>query len=118
MTLPLRTRRGHLTAQVAALLLLSQGLAAGGLGLVHASERITAPSAIEAEHGKACVVLHDPARCPGCQAVGVAALPEPCRTRLEPDGRAGRWVAPRLELRAARLFSRATASRAPPTFSV
>lgn len=111
-------RRSQLVRTVAATLLVFQSVATAGVGLLHASERLIAPAAVEAEHGKACVVLHDPARCPGCQVVGVAALPEPCRGPLEADARSGRLVAPPLEPRAAPRFNRAAAPRPPPTLSV
>lgn len=114
MTFPLRTRRSAFTAPVAALLLLSLGLAGGALGLVHASDRIAAPSAIEAEHGQGCVVLHDPARCPGCQVAGVATLPESTRAAVDPPARVARPLAPAFAAMPSRVFRGAAAPRAPP----
>jgi hypothetical protein len=103
---------------IAALLLVLQGLAATSFGLVHASERVVAPAAIEAEHGNACFLVHDAARCPGCQAAGVAALPVAYRKPVAADARGNRSPAAALEAPQARPLSRATAPRAPPILSV
>ena len=50
-----------------ALLLVIQALGGGAVTLAHASERSTAPAAIEAQHDARCVVLHDAVRCAVCQ---------------------------------------------------
>jgi hypothetical protein len=99
---------------IAAVLLVAQCIVGTGFGLLHAADRISAPAAIEAEHGVACVVMHDAARCPGCQASGVASLLEPCRQSSAPErGRELRVPAPP-DVLPYRLFSSVAAPRAPP----
>ena len=64
---PARTRW---TRRLAALLLVLQGLAGGAVPLAHASERLSAPAHIEAQHGAGCLALHDSLRCALCQYAG------------------------------------------------
>lgn len=107
-------RRHPLVTRVAALLLVANGMAGGSAGLVHAQDRLAAPATIEAEHGPACPVDHDPARCPVCQAVGVAALPEPSRATVAAAARAPRPLAPAFDAMPSHVFRRAAPPRAPP----
>ena len=90
-TTPKRWTRG-----LAALLLALQGLAGSAVSLAHASERLSAPMHIEAQHATACVALHDELRCPLCQYAGsqvqspqsvtrVAAAPAVERSRPRRD---------------------------------
>ena len=64
ITLIPRRRR---VAPVAALLLVLQSVAGGVVALAHASERTSAPVAIESRHDAHCLVLHDELRCALCQ---------------------------------------------------
>jgi len=73
----LTTTRNRWTRYLAMLLLVLQGLAGGAVSLAHASERVTAPSHIEAQHGSACLALHDELRCALCQWAGAQAAPRP-----------------------------------------
>lgn len=77
----LGTKRHRSTAPLAALLLLLQALAGGAVSLAHASERTTAPAAIESQHTTHCLVLHDALKCPQCQYTGAY-----------PIGRQGRGI--------------------------
>jgi hypothetical protein len=103
---------------VAALLLLCQGIAAAAAGLVHAGERLSAPPAIETHHGSACVVVHDPARCPSCHVGGVAAAPQAQRQAFPGDGTGHNASALATGVRPACPLSRATPPRAPPLLTV
>ena len=59
-----------------ALLLLIQAVGGGAVTLAHATERSTAPVAIEARHDARCVVLHDAVRCAVCHQAGTqVAIP-------------------------------------------
>jgi hypothetical protein len=73
------TKRRYCTAPLAALLLVIQGLAGGGVALAHASEPLTAPGGahIEAQHRAACLVLHDELRCALCHYAGSQLTPAP-----------------------------------------
>jgi len=87
----LRTTRQGWTTPLAAVLLVVQGLAGGLVPLAHASERLTAPAHIEAQHASDCPVLHDELRCALCHYPGAQLAPQPART-----GAAGRRpLAPR-----------------------
>ncbi|HKW41674.1 MAG TPA: hypothetical protein VJN39_10530 [Gemmatimonadales bacterium] len=66
----LTATRNRCTRRLAALLLVLQGLAGGVVPLAHASERLTAPAHIEAQHGAGCLALHDSFRCALCQLAG------------------------------------------------
>jgi len=62
----LTTTSNRWTRRLAALLLVLQALAGGVVPLAHASERLTAPAHIEAQHGAGCLALHDSLRCGLC----------------------------------------------------
>jgi hypothetical protein len=68
------------TRCLAALLLVLQGLAGGAVSLAHASERLTAPAHIEAQHGAGCLALHDSLRCSLCQFAGSQVISQHVRT--------------------------------------
>jgi hypothetical protein len=107
--------RRRFIAPLAAVLMVFEAGAGGAVALVHATEPLTAPTAIESEHGQACLVLHDAARCAGCQASGPAHRSVPSRL---PDPSAGVREQPAVPVTAAvpaRPLSRATPPRAPPT---
>ena len=82
----LHAARRRLAVPLAALLLVLQGLAGGAVALAHASEQITAPVHIEAQHTSACVVLHDALRCALCQYAGSQVRPAAVRVHT-PDQR-------------------------------
>ncbi len=69
------------TRRLAALLLVLQGLAGGAVPLAHASERLSAPAHVEAQHGAGCVALHDGLRCPLCQFAGSQGSSQQVRTQ-------------------------------------
>ena len=69
------------TRRLAALLLVLQGLAGGAVPLAHASERLSAPAHVEAQHGAGCVALHDGLRCPLCQYAGSQVTASPVRAQ-------------------------------------
>jgi hypothetical protein len=111
----LTTTRNRWTRYLATLLLVLQGLAGGVVSLAHASERLTAPAHIEAQHGSACLALHDELRCALCQWAGAQAAPRPTqmpplrqasteRRRADPDAPPAR-----------RPEARSAPPRAPPT---
>jgi hypothetical protein len=75
----LTTTRKRWTRYLATLLLVLQGLAGGAVSLAHASERLTAPVHIEAQHSSACVALHDELRCALCHYAGLRVLPQTAR---------------------------------------
>jgi hypothetical protein len=58
-----------------ALLLALQALGGGAVPLAHATDRTTAPVALESQHTASCPVLHDAARCAICQYASVRVLP-------------------------------------------
>ena len=58
------------TRTLAALLLVLQGLAGSAVSLAHASERLSAPIHVEAQHASACIALHDELRCTLCHYAG------------------------------------------------
>lgn len=64
------TARNRWTRRLAGLLLVLQGLAGGAVSLAHASERLSAPIHIEAQHASTCVALHDELRCALCHYAG------------------------------------------------
>jgi hypothetical protein len=110
----LTTTRNRWTRGLAALLLVLQGLAGGAVSLAHASERLSAPAHIEAQHGAGCLALHDGLRCGLCHFAGsqmtaqqvrtqAQAAPTPERRPSECDGAPAR-----------RPDHRAAAPRAPP----
>lgn len=69
------------TRRLAALLLVLQGLAGGAVSLAHASERLSAPAHIEAQHGAGCLALHDSVRCSLCQYAGSQVTAPPVRAQ-------------------------------------
>jgi len=69
------------TRRLAALLLVLQGLAGGAVPLAHASERLSAPAHVEAQHGAGCVALHDGLRCSLCQYAGSQVTAPPVRAQ-------------------------------------
>jgi hypothetical protein len=75
------TQRTRWTAPLAAVLLVIQGIAGGVVSLAHASERLTAPVHIEAQHGSGCVVLHDELRCVLCHYAGTHVVLQPVRAQ-------------------------------------
>ena len=75
------TQRRRWTAPLAAVLLAIQGVGGGVVPLAHASERFTAPAHIEAQHGSACVVLHDELRCVLCHYAGMHVVLGPVRAQ-------------------------------------
>ncbi len=79
----LATSRTRLSRHLAALLLVLQGLAGGVVPLAHASERLTAPAHIEAQHGAGCLALHDGLRCALCQFAGSQMTTQPARTQAQ-----------------------------------
>ena len=111
----LTTTRNRWTRYLATLLLVLQGLAGGAVSLAHASERLTAPAHIEAQHGSACLALHDELRCALCQWAGAQAAPRP--TQMAPLRRAStaRRRADPDALPARRPDARSAPPRAPPT---
>lgn len=62
---------------LAFLLLVLQGFAGGAISLAHASDPLTAPVHIEAQHGPGCVFLHDELRCTLCHYAASTVAPEP-----------------------------------------
>jgi hypothetical protein len=77
----LTTTPNRWTRRLAALLLVLQGLAGGAVPLAHASERLSAPAHVEAQHGAGCLALHDGLRCPLCQFAGSQVSSQQVRTR-------------------------------------
>ena len=77
----LTTTPNRWTQRLAALLLVLQGLAGGAVSLAHASERLSAPAHVEAQHGAGCVALHDGLRCPLCQYAGSQVTAPPVRAQ-------------------------------------
>jgi hypothetical protein len=106
------TRRWHARPLAAALLLI-HGLAGAAVALAHASERATAPAAIEAEHTARCPVLHDALKCPQCQYAGADAVVRQPRGLL-PAGAVAESHAAAGIARAAEAEHPAARPRAPP----
>jgi len=77
----LTTTPNRWTRRLAALLLVLQGLAGGAVPLAHASERLSAPAHVEAQHGAGCVALHDGLRCALCQFAGSQVSSQQVRTQ-------------------------------------
>jgi hypothetical protein len=70
------------TRSLATLLLVLQGLAGSAVSLAHASERLSAPIHIEAQHAGACIALHDELRCTLCHYAGSQVQAQHPRTPL------------------------------------
>ena len=79
----LTTTHNRWTRRLAALLLVLQGLAGGVVPLAHASERLSAPAHIEAQHGAGCLALHDGVRCVLCQFAGSQMTTQPVRAQAQ-----------------------------------
>lgn len=77
----LTTTPNRWTRRLAALLLVLQGLAGGAVPLAHASERLSAPAHVEAQHGAGCLALHDSLRCSMCQYAGSQVTSPPVRAQ-------------------------------------
>ena len=77
----LTTTPNRWTRRLAALLLVLHGLAAGAVPLAHASERLSAPAHIEAQHGAGCLALHDSLRCSMCQYASSQVVRQQLRTQ-------------------------------------
>lgn len=112
-----RISRLRSTSWLAALLLVLQAAAGGAVSLADASEPVTAPSHIEAQHEAACPVLHDALRCALCHYAGTRVIVQ--HTAIILPSRPQAMVAPRLDsARVVALAIHFTASpRAPPPIS-
>jgi hypothetical protein len=112
----LTASRTRLTRHLAALLLVLQGLAGGVVPLAHASERLTAPAHIEAQHGAGCLALHDGLRCALCQFAGSQVTTQQLRAQVQTaatvERRGNEYDAPP----ARRPDHRTAPPRAPPPF--
>ena len=109
------TTRNRWTRFLAALLLVFQGLAGGAVSLAHASERLTAPAHIEAQHSAACLALHDELRCALCHWAGAQAAARPTQMGSVREASAeGRRTVPDA-IPARRPDARCAPPRAPPT---
>lgn len=109
------TTRNRLTRCLAALLLVLQGLAGGAVSLAHASERLTAPAHIEAQHGAGCLALHDSLRCTLCQFTGSQVASHYVRTHTPATATVERRARERDAAPASRPAHWAAPPRAPPT---
>ena len=109
------TTRHRLTRCFAALLLVLQGLAGGAVSLAHASERLTAPAHIEAQHGAGCLALHDGLRCSLCQFAGSHMTSQQVRTHPPTAATIERRPGERDAASGARPQRRTARPRAPPT---
>lgn len=72
-----RAKHRRATTPISSLLLVLQVLVGGVVPLVHAGERETAPSTIEAHHDASCVVIHDAMRCALCLYANSLTTPPP-----------------------------------------
>jgi hypothetical protein len=72
--------------RLALALLVLHGLSGGVVSLAHASERLSAPIHIEAQHGSACIALHDELRCALCQYAGSRVTSPGLRTWAPESG--------------------------------
>lgn len=103
------------TRRLAALLLVLQGLAGGAVPLAHASERLSAPVHIEAQHGAGCLALHDSLRCALCHYAGSQVTSPQARTRPAGVRAVERPLGARDVPHHARSEHRTASPRAPPT---
>ncbi len=76
----LTTTRNRWTVPLAAVLLVIQGLAGAAVPLAHASERLSAPAHVEAQHGAGCLALHDALRCASCHYANLRVVPQQARS--------------------------------------
>lgn len=109
------TTRKRRTRFLAALLLVLQGLAGGAVSLAHASERLTAPAHIEAQHASACLALHDELRCALCHWAGAQAATRPTQPGPVREASADGRRADPDAIPARRPDARCAPPRAPPT---
>ena len=75
----LRHRHTPQKRATVALLLVLQALGGGAVTLAHASDRVTAPAAIEARHDARCIVLRDALRCALCHYAGIQITTQTAR---------------------------------------
>ena len=104
------------TRRLAALLLVLQALAGGAVPLAHASERLSAPAHVEAQHGAGCVALHDGLRCPLCQFAGSQVSSQQVRTQSRAAATVERRPTPADAAPLVRPDHRTAPPRAPPAF--
>jgi len=102
------------TRSLAALLLGLQALAGGAVSLAHASERLSAPVHIEAQHASACIALHDELRCTLCHYAGSQLHAQQPRTQLAAPATTDGPLARRGAARACRPDHRTAPPRGPP----
>jgi len=103
------------TRRLAALLFALQGLAGGAVPLAHASERLTAPAHIEAQHGAGCLALHDGMRCGLCHYAGSYGTSQPVRKQAQAAGTVERRPSASDRAPVRRPDHRTAPPRAPPT---
>ncbi len=111
----LTTTPNRWTRGLAALLLVLEGLAGGAVSLAHASERLSAPIHIEAQHAAACVALHDELRCALCHYAGLQVASRHPQTQAPAATATERPRPGRAALPACRPDRRTAPPRAPPT---
>jgi len=111
----LTTTRTRWTRSLAALLLVLQGLAGSAVSLAHASERLSAPIHIEAQHASACIALHDELRCTLCHYAGSQVYSQRPRTELAAPAPTDGPLPSRGAAPACRADRRTAAPRGPPT---
>jgi hypothetical protein len=110
----LTTTPNRWSRRLAALLLVLQGLAAGAVPLAHASEQLSAPAHVEAQHGAGCLALHDTLRCGLCQFAGLQVTPQQARTQSHAAPTVERRPSERDAAPVRRPDCRAAPPRAPP----
>ena len=103
------------TRSLAALLLGLQALAGGAVSLAHASERLSAPIHIEAQHATACIALHDELRCTLCHYAGSQLQAQQPRTQLAAPAATDGPLPSRGAAPACRPDHRTAPPRGPPT---
>ncbi len=111
----LTTTRTRWTRRLAALLLVLQGLAGSAVSLAHASERLSAPIHIEAQHASACIALHDELRCTLCHYAGSQLQAQQPRTQLAAPAPTDGPLPNRGAAPACRPDRRTASPRGPPT---
>ncbi len=111
----LTTTRTRWTRSLAALLLVLQGLAGSAVSLAHASERLSAPIHIEAQHASACIALHDELRCTLCHYAGSQVYSQRPRTELAAPAPTDGPLHRRGAAQTCRADRRTASPRAPPT---
>jgi hypothetical protein len=111
----LTTTPNRWTRRLAALLLVLQGLAGSAVSLAHASERLSAPIHVEAQHATACIALHDELRCALCHYAGSQVQSQPPRTPLAAAAATDARLPGRSAAPACRSDHRTAPPRGPPT---